>query len=483
MRQPTEQDITVPRTKEQVMKRAMSVAFLVMIASARLMGQEVLTMQKAVATALELNQSLRGAQHEVASAGWGAKNAYSNFLPRVTLDAGVTRIDPETDRRANAAVDFIRSSAGMLGIPPSFLADLRPFSYRDTYGAGITVIQPVYNGGAEIVGVNAAGALEQKSEYSLDDTRQEVVARVRIAYLNVLSAQELVVLATEAMERTQRYLETTRRREELGMRTRTDVARWEVQLAADEGSLVRAKNLLASARLQLNDAMGVDLDKDYTLEPVATGDDTIGTPLAGTAQLFASLQETTAGARLSFADLETHPSWLMMNTNLRLAEIGIAKSWTAFQPRINVAFQYGWEKNNTLKLDGYRPWALALTVTFPIFNGFGDYTNLQRAHEDYQKTESQAEAFRRGLLMQATNAQLNVQAARQRIEAARKGQTQALDVLNSVTRRYESGGASNVDLLDAQTAYTSAKASFVTATYDYYIARVQLARATGTIAP
>lgn len=465
------------------MKRAILFITIFLLLTPRLAGQELLTMSKAVGNALEFNQSLRGAAHEVASSAWAAKNAYSNFLPKVSLEADVTRIDPETDRRANAALDFIRSSAGILGIPPSALADLRPFSYRDSYGAGLTVVQPIYNGGAELVGVSAANAFEQKSEFTYEDTKQDVVARVRIAYYNVLGAQEMVVLATDAAERTQRYLESTRRREELGMRTRTDVARWDVQRAADEGNLIKAHNLLASARLQLNEVMGVDLDREFTLEKETAADDSLPVQSAGARQLLASIPGVPPDPAITFADLEQHPSWQAMNANLRLAEAGIDRSWTAFKPRINAAFQYGWERNSTLALDGYRPWALSLSVAFPIFNGFGDYTNLQRAHEDYQKAETQVESFRRGLLMQAINARLSVTAARHRIEVARKGQQQALDVLNSMTRRYESGGASNVDLIDVQSAYTSAKTSYITATYDYHIARVQLARATGTIAP
>jgi outer membrane protein TolC len=471
------------RSKDTLMTRAILFITISLWLSPKLAGQEVLTMASAVGNALEFNQSLRGAAHDVASSSWASKNAYSNFLPKVSVEAGLTRIDPETDRRANAALEFIRSSAGILGIPPSALTDLRPFSYRDTYGAGLTVVQPIYNGGEEFVGVSAAHAREEKSEYAYEDTKQDVIARVRIAYYSVLSAQELVVLANEAAGRTQRYLETTRRREELGMRTRTDVARWEVQLAADEGNLIKARNYLASARLQLNEVMGVDLDREFTLEKTPAGYDSLPVPTAGVPPLLASVPGAAPAPAIRFADLERHPSWRTMNANLRLAETGIDRSWTAFKPRINAAFQYGWERNNTLALDGYRPWALSLSIAIPIFNGFGDYTNLQKAHEEYQKAETQVESFRRGLLMQAINAQLSVTAARHRIEVGRKGQQQALDVLNSVTRRYETGGASNVDLIDVQTAYTSAKAAFITATYDFLIARTQLARATGTVAP
>jgi outer membrane protein len=68
-----------------------------------------------------------------------------------------------------------------------------------------------------------------------------------------------------------------------------------------------------------------------------------------------------------------------------------------------------------------------------------------------------------------------------KIETTRKGLRQALDVLNSVTRRYESGGASNIDVIDVQTAYTSAKTNYITSVYDYYISEIQFERATGTI--
>ncbi len=442
-------------------------------------GQEPLTMDKAVQVSLEQNHQLKGATHDLSSAHWGKLNALTSFLPKVEVSGSLTRIDPQSEAMANAAVDFIKLAASSLGIPPSALANMKPFAYRDTYATDVTVVQPVYNGGAEIVGLRAANALQDKSEYSLEDTEQDVIATVRISYLSALKAMELVALTKESAERTKRYLEMTRRRASVGMRTQTDVLRWEVQLASDEGGIVNAENFLSAARLQLNEAMGVDLNREYALQPVVLPDSASGRD--GAAPLLASIDPLGAGAVSSGEFLERHPSMKVVEANLRLADINIDKSWVNFQPRVNLAFQYGWEKNNTLALDGIRPWAIALSVSSPIFNGFGDYTGLQKANAEYKSAEEQVERFRRGLVMQATNAALNVKAAGKRTEIARKAQEEALDVLNSVSRRYETGGASNVDLIDVQTAYTSAKTSFITATYDEQIARVQLARATGKI--
>jgi outer membrane protein TolC len=183
-------------------------------------------------------------------------NAVTNFLPKVSLSGSVTRIDPASERRANAAIDFIKAAAGMMGIPNEALAEIKPFAYRDTYGADITVVQPIYNGGAELVGLSAANAMEDRSISALEDTEQDVVARVKTAYYNVLKANELVALSRDAVARTKRHLEMTNRRAGLGMRTRTDVLRWEVQLASDEGNAIQAENGLAATRLALNEAMG-----------------------------------------------------------------------------------------------------------------------------------------------------------------------------------------------------------------------------------
>ena len=262
------------------MKR-MGVGLAVVLMMGTAISQEQLTMGAAVQTALQRNQTLLGAQYDRDASRWGRLNAVTNFLPKVELSGGVTRIDPASERRANASIDFIKGAAGALGIPSELLSEIKPFAYRDTYAADITVVQPIYNGGAEIAGLSAANAMEDRSGFALQDAEQDVIARVKASYLNVLKADELVALARDAVARTKRHLDMTARRAGVGMRTRTDVLRWEVQLASDEGTLIQAENGLAGARLALNEAMGVDLHATYILEAPAMPDSTPPAVAAG----------------------------------------------------------------------------------------------------------------------------------------------------------------------------------------------------------
>lgn len=445
-------------------------------------AQEELTLERAIEFAMDQNRQLQGAQRELDAAHWGQLNSYTNFLPRIELAGGYTRIDPESESRANASVDFIRSSAGQIGIPPSALSNIRPFAYGSTYGAGLTVMQPIYNGGAEILGVQAASAAYDKGLYGLQDTEQDVIARVKVSYYTVLKAQAMVNLAKESSDRTRRYLEMTQRRADMGQRTQTDVLRWEVQRASDEGNLINAENGLATARLILNEVMGVELNRTFAIRKIAFPDSLLAdyapSPEPG---VYASSAPFTDALTVDDAFLATHPAMRVMNANLELADLNVSRAWVNFKPRVNVGFQYGYEKNNTIALDGYRPWALSLTVSLPIFNGFGDYTNIQQAKAEYSKAESQVDSYRRILLLQAANAQLTLKAARKRIDITRQAEREALEVLNSVTRRYENGAASNVDLIDVQTAYSSARTNSIAAFFDYYVAQVQYERATGTV--
>jgi outer membrane protein TolC len=446
---------------------------LALAASATAPAQTTLTLDRAVELALGANHLLKAASEDVEASRWNKKESYSNFLPRVELHGSVTRIDPESEARANAAIDFIKAAGGALGIPPSSMDDIKPFAYRETWGTDLSVVQPLYNGGLELAGVKAAGAREDVSVETRRETEQAVIAAVRMGYYAVLRSQALLALAKESSDRTRRWLAMIERRAELGERTPTDVLRFRVQLAQEEGNVVSATNLLKSSRSRLFEVLGVPLDADYVLEEVAPSN-----PDSAAAMLPSPF--LAAGEDTLVAD---HPTLKAMEANVRLAGAGVSLAWTRFQPRLNLAFQYGWERNNTATLDGIKPWALSFTVNWPIFNGFGDYANLRKSEAEERRAEEQLQGFERKLRIQASDAALELESARKRVEIATVGVREAVKVLESMSRRNELGSASNLDLLDAQTAHTRARTEYIMAVYDTFIAQEQLDRARGAVTP
>jgi outer membrane protein len=323
----------------------------------------------------------------------------------------------------------------------------------------------------EIAGVKAAGAREDVSLETRRETEQAVIATVRTGYYAVLRAQALLALSNESAGRTRRWLEMIERRAELGERTPTDVLRFRVQLAQEEGNVVSATNLVASSRKRLFEVLGVPLDAGYVLAEVAPAN-------PDSAALALPSPVLPPGQDTLVAD---HPTLRAMEANVRLAGAGVSLAWTRFQPRLNLSFQYGWERNNTASLDGIKPWALSLTMNWPIFNGFGDYAHLRKTEAEERRAEEQFQGVERRLRIQASDAALDLDAARKRVEIASVGVREAVKVLESMSRRNDLGSASNLDLLDAQTAHTRAKTEYIMALYDTFIAREQLDRARGAV--
>ncbi len=416
-----------------------------------------LSLEQAVQMGVEHNLTLAAARQTQQASKWGVRKAYSNWLPTVEINSGYTRLDGETVRRANIFTEIGKSFPG---VDPK---DIRPAAYKNAYSTSLTVIQPLYNSGAEYSSIRLSKAAHRASKYSLEDTKQEVIVKVKRAYFNILKAQELLNLMEESVESTRRHLVNVRRMLEVGSRSKADVLRWEVQLVQDEGNMLEAENHLAIAIAALNEAMGMELEENYELLPISEGSPREGSLFQD--QIVEIVQD--------------HPAMRAMKANVSLQRAQVRLAQGSFQPKVNLVYSYGWEKDDDIRLDGDRTWTTSVQVSFPLFNGFGNYSAVRKAKAELRKTEESAKGIQKGMELQAKSAWLNLKAAQTRIGIARKGVELGEENLRVVKNMYDAGLASNIDFIDAQLARNGVRVSAINALYDFYIAQAELERALG----
>ena len=424
---------------------------------------KTLSLEQAVRIGLEANPTLKAARQDVEGAKWGLREAYTNWLPKVDLSSGYTRLDAETARRANVFVDIGRELGRQFGGPDFNPDDIKPAVYRDAYSTSVTVVQPIYNGGAEWSGIRLAKAARRMSHHALRDTELETTLKIKRTYFSVLKAQEMVELAREAATSTGQHLESARRMLEVGSRNRADVLRWEVQLAQDRGNVVDAENGLALARAVLNEAMGMALENEYELISIPTGE----------------IEEESVPEAEIDQYIALHPSVQAMRANVDLQQAQVRLAQGGFQPRVNFAYNYSWEQDNDIQLDGDKTWTVGVQVNMPIFHSFGNYSGVRKAKANLHKAEATVEGVRRSMMLQARSASLNLTAAQTRVGIARKAVEQAEENLRIVENMYNVGSLANIDFIDAQLARNSARANRINAVYDCYIAEATLERALG----
>ena len=103
---------------------------------------------------------------------------------------------------------------------------------------------------------------------------------------------------------------------------------------------------------------------------------------------------------------------------------------------------------------------------------------MKEVSRDHEKALKGLELARDGIMLDVRKAWLDLKQASLSIEALRSQIEFAQENLRVVTKKYEASTATSVEVLDAQSTLTQAKAGYQVALLNYYIAFANLQRAT-----
>ena len=197
---------------------------LLILLSAPLAAQQppALTLQQAVATALQNHPQIQAAQDEVAYSNQEITEERSAYYPVVSGEI--------TGSQANNGA---RIGAG-------FLTDSRLF---DRYGQGITFSQLITDVGRTSNLVASSRLQAQAGAQNLQATRYEVVLEVNRAYYNVLRAEAVVKVAQQTVSARQLLDDQVTALGKNGLRSQLDVSFADVNVS-------EAKLLLSGRRMR-----------------------------------------------------------------------------------------------------------------------------------------------------------------------------------------------------------------------------------------
>ncbi|MFQ5676192.1 MAG: TolC family protein, partial [bacterium] len=284
-------------------------------------------------------------------------------------------------------------------------------------------------------------------------------------YLGVLQALELVTLAQKSLESSRQHLATAQKMLEVGLRSRTDVLRWEVQAANSEGQLVEAENNLKIALAALKQTMGVPFDENFSVSPLEFE------PIPMTADIREQIERTK----------NQHPGLQAAAASVDAQRAGVRLASSALQPKLNFVYQLGWEQNNTVSLDSFSYWSAGVSLNLPIFHSFSNVARLQESKARLKTMEEQRQAAERLLTLEVVRARLELETALKQFHIAEKTVEQTAENLRVLDNSYKVGLAANIDVLDAQVVQTKSEADLINARYNYWIAKAKLDRAMGVL--
>lgn len=462
------------------MKRLMAFGFCgwLLLSTGRANAQEnagkVLTLQQCVETGLSKNLDVlkAGLQMETGKINWN--QARLNMLPDLNASAtnGINQgrsIDPFTNSYINQEVNYAN------------------------YGVSSGVV--LFRGLSMQSAVKQNALAYEASKMDWQQTKDNLTINIILAYLQVLTNQDLLVLATNQAELSKKQVERLEVMNRDGAIKPSELSDLRGQLANDQLSIISTKNALEQSKLSLSRFMNVPYDKSMQLEPIdaasfATRYDITPDSIYATAlQEFAlvkavDLREQSASKGVKVARGQLFPILSFngnANTNyssaarndifLGSSEVpsndyvminGVKTPVIKMQNSFNTEkITYGKQVKNNIFT------SLSLNLQIPIFNAWSQRNKIRQAKIDLKNAEYTASTTKTQLQQSIEEAHINMTTSSDRYKTLLVQVDAFKESFRAAEIRFNAGVGNSIDYLTAKNNLDRANSNSVAAKYDY----------------
>jgi len=430
----------------------------------------VLTVEKSVAMALEKNPDLKIAEKEYAKARASVVESYSALLPTINASANLQH---SWDIQENTIPNFIKQMLGPDFPGASDMPDFVRLSFglenSLTYGANLT--QPLFLGGAGIAGVKMAYAAQKASKHQMELRKQNLIYQTTDAFYGSLLARELVGVQEEAMHQAQANLDVVLKKYDVGTASGFDKMRAEVEVANLKPEVIAARNNYQAALTGLRTVLALPKETKIEVEGLLEyNHDDLGT---------ISLDELL---KLAF---KSRPELFAIDAQKSIVSKGVTLARSQFLPKLFFTTNYSFlamRNDYNFRGDDFsKGFTSAISLQVPLFTGFKNLKQHQKATLDYKIIIDSEKQIYDGVTAEVELAYNKFKESDQKFYAAKESISLAEEALRLANLLYEEGASTQLDVLNSQLALTRSRLNFVSALYEYQMARYGLRKVTGTL--
>lgn len=418
------------------------ICFLALLSWQVSAAEQALTLDEAVATSLQFNPLVEIATEQCVQGQGIFTQARSGYLPRVSVGGDVSR---------------------------QYYKNLQPVD-EDTVGRGsVSLSQLIYDFGKTTGAIDSSRFSLQASEANLHQLMQDVVLDARAAFYSVLEKARLVTVAEEAVSNYEQQLYRAQRYYEAGVRTRIDVTNAQVNLSNTRLELVQAEADLQTARVVLENVLGVrPNDGRYNL---VSNEGELANLAASKPAMPQSLDVLLATAFANRADVR------QVDLLVKASQSDITVARSGYFPSIDATGRYDDYETDLVNLDDQ--WNLGVGLTWEIFSGFQTEGELVEARARYRELQSSLRELQLAITREVTESYLRADENRKAVDLADESLGLAVENLALAEGRYKAGLNDILEFNDAQLNLTTAQSNLVTTYYAYLTALARIENTTG----
>ncbi|MGB3292793.1 MAG: TolC family protein [Phormidesmis sp.] len=405
----------------------------------------VITLEQAVDLAYRNSQALQAALLTLEQSEAAVAEVRAGYLPTVTAGADLTT------RESNGST-----------IPG--LGQVGDSTVDTTLGGSLDLSYDVLTGGSRAASLRAAEFQRQANALAVEVQQEQIRLDTSNLYYTLQDAGEQIRINQSFLEEAERNLRDSRLRQEVGVGTRFDTLRAEVQFANARQSLIQSQSQQRIARRNIARLLNLPPTSGIEATPVAVAENW---PL--------TLEDSIILAFQNRAELEQQ--LLQADISEQQRRIALA----AIRPQVSLFANYsvqGQIDNGDSFQDNY---SFGARFNMRLFDGGAARASARQQEIGGAIAEEQFSQSLDEIRFDVEEAYFNLQANQENIATSEVAVAQAQEALDLANLRLEAGVGTQLDVLTAQSELTQAQANNVSAILGYNRALAAIERAVSNL--
>lgn len=401
-------------------------------------AQVALTLQQAQELALQRNTTIQNASLDIKKAEADKWQAIATMLPQI-----------------KASAEYSNSFGHEIPV-----SETMKFSMPQ-YVTGALTTSIAFNG-VMVVSAQITDISKKMSEITLKQTQKEVCDQVKVLYYTALVTEQSVKLLKENLESMNKLYSYTLSSVKVGVSESTDADQLLVQVRSMENAVASTERALEVVYNSMRIMLNINERSEIIL-------------LQGIDNLLTDevLQELLTAP----FEIENNYDYQLLKKSLELTKKQLSMAGWANSPTLSFYHQMNAKKyleESAMKMDMTPPQMIGGTLSIPIFTSLKNTKAYQSAKISLKKQQNVYDNTKLALKVQHRQLVYNLRSTMEKYETQRQSVEVAKRVFDNISKKYEFGVASSMDVTNSGTNYVNAQSNYVSALLEMIQAQINL---------
>ena len=359
--------------------------------------------------------------------------------------------------QASASVNY----QNMMGFKMEFAGMSIPLEPTSNFQA--TVTQLLFSA-SYWVGIKMSKIGESMTETARRQAELEVKQQTQSAYYAALVTQENLKILEQNLINIERLAKSAEDLVRVGVAEQTDADQLRVQTLTMTNVIKSIERHIELAYNLLRFQLGIDADTEIVL----------------TQTLEELMTAKNAHEMLSRDfDIDNNYNVQLLNGQIDLANMQIGLERASNLPNVAAFYSYTYKiKKSTFDMSPNN--VIGLQANIPLFASGQRHVRAQQAKINLEKVQNNRDLVTESLLLQEKQLRFNLKSAVESLELQQEAMAVSQRVFESVTRKFQQGMASSLDVTTANTSLLQAQGNYINAMMEVFTAQTELEKLLNT---